>query len=204
MERASPIATARPLRADAKRNREAIVAAALEVFERDGVNTSLDRIATVAGVGNATLYRNFPTRDDLLFEVLRDGIAHLESRASERESTQPPGPVLHEWLHELTWHLRIWHDLPAGVVDALNDAVSPLTMACAPLIARTTRLVQAAQREGVVPACIDPDAVFEMVTLVSWGMDRFHDTPARARSRVAMAFAALFPTGAPAGDPSNG
>ena len=59
----------RPLRADARRNRDAILQAAREAFEADGVLTPLDAVATRAGVGNATLYRNFPTRDDLLAEA---------------------------------------------------------------------------------------------------------------------------------------
>src|SRR5260221_7811670 len=56
--------TKRPLRADAQRNYDAIVLAALDVFVEQGTQGSLDDIATRAGVANATLYRRFPTPQD--------------------------------------------------------------------------------------------------------------------------------------------
>jgi len=57
------------LRADAERNRSALLAAAREIFGEQGLDASLDEIARRAGVGNATLYRRFPTRRDLIAEV---------------------------------------------------------------------------------------------------------------------------------------
>jgi AcrR family transcriptional regulator len=57
------------LRADAERNRAALLAAAREIFGEQGLDASLDEIARRAGVGNATLYRRFPTRRDLIAEV---------------------------------------------------------------------------------------------------------------------------------------
>src|SRR5690242_18503189 len=57
------------LRADAERNRTALLAAAREIFGEHGLDASLDEIARRAGVGNATLYRRFPTRRDLIAEV---------------------------------------------------------------------------------------------------------------------------------------
>ena len=57
------------LRADAQRNRAALLAAAREVFGEHGLDASLDEIARRARVGNATLYRRFPTRRDLIAEV---------------------------------------------------------------------------------------------------------------------------------------
>jgi AcrR family transcriptional regulator len=60
------------LRADAERNRVALLAAAREVFSENGLDASLDEIARRAGVGNATLYRRFPTRQDLIAAVFAD------------------------------------------------------------------------------------------------------------------------------------
>jgi AcrR family transcriptional regulator len=57
------------LRADAERNRAALLASAREIFGEQGLDASLDEIARRAGVGNATLYRRFPTRRDLIAEV---------------------------------------------------------------------------------------------------------------------------------------
>lgn len=63
------------LRADAARNRAAIIEAAREVFAEQGVDASLDEIARRAGTGNATLYRRFPTRGDLVAAVFAEAMA---------------------------------------------------------------------------------------------------------------------------------
>jgi len=69
-----------PLRADAARNREAIVAAARAVFAEQGLDAPLDEIAKRAGTGNATLYRRFPTRSDLVAAVFAERMAaHVEA-----------------------------------------------------------------------------------------------------------------------------
>src|SRR5229473_3805131 len=73
--------TKRPLRADAQRNYDAIVRAALDVFVEQGTQGSLDDIATRAGVANATLYRRFPTREDLLVAAPRHRMAELDEIA---------------------------------------------------------------------------------------------------------------------------
>ena len=70
----------RPLRADAERNRERIVAAAAELFADRGLTVPLEEVARVAGVGVATLYRRFPTRTDLAIEVFeRNMVAYSEA-----------------------------------------------------------------------------------------------------------------------------
>lgn len=72
----------RPLRDDAERNLDALVDAAREVFAERGLSAPLDEIARRAGIGNATLYRRFPTRADLIetvfAESLRDHLAAVE------------------------------------------------------------------------------------------------------------------------------
>jgi hypothetical protein len=59
----------RPRRADARRNYESLLAAATEVFGEHGVHAPLDEIARRARVGNATMYRHFPTRQELILAV---------------------------------------------------------------------------------------------------------------------------------------
>src|SRR3546814_12602905 len=68
------------LRADAARNREAIVEAARAVFAEQGLDAPLDEIAKRAGTGTATLYRRFPTRADLVAAVFAETMAaHVEA-----------------------------------------------------------------------------------------------------------------------------
>jgi AcrR family transcriptional regulator len=182
----------RPLRADAQRNREAILTAARETFAAEGVLTSLDGIALRAGVGNATLYRNFPTRDDLLAAVMATSIADALAEADTLAATLSPRAALTEWLKRLTWHLRIWHDLPYCLATVHQDADSPVKPAYDPLLARTGALLDAAKTSGDAAASTTTDEVYELVLALSWAVDRFRDDESTAHRRVTMATAGIF------------
>lgn len=91
----------RPLRADAVRNRAAIVAAAEQVMGRRGLDAPLDEIASAAGVGNATLYRHFPTRRDLVQAVFAEQMARYAA-AVERALAEPdPWQAVRGYLAEI-------------------------------------------------------------------------------------------------------
>ncbi|MBB1016752.1 TetR/AcrR family transcriptional regulator [Dietzia sp. DQ11-71] len=82
----------RPLRADAQRNRSAILCAASRVFAEEGTSVTLERIATEAGVGVGTIYRRFPSVQHLLAEVLEEKMrrfADLAEEAASRAETEP-------------------------------------------------------------------------------------------------------------------
>jgi len=67
-----PRAVVRPMRQDALRNRRHLVAAARKVFGRDGLDSGVEAVAKQAGVGTGTLYRHFPSKDDLIAALLED------------------------------------------------------------------------------------------------------------------------------------
>ena len=182
----------RPLRADAQRNRDAIIRAARETFETEGVLASLDGIALRAGVGNATLYRNFPVRDDLLLAVMQTSIDAAVAAAQELARSCGPREALAEWLAQLTWQLRIWHDLPYCLATARSDPRSSMNSGTSPLITQTAAMLQAAQSAGDAVASVAADEVFELITALSWGVDRFGDDEPAARRRVRLATAGLF------------
>lgn len=92
------LSTSRPLRADAARNRQALIDAAYTAFRRDGVNTSLDDIAKAAGVGPGTLYRHFPTRDALVAEVIEGQMVALLELGGELAQVDPPIAAVEQWL----------------------------------------------------------------------------------------------------------
>ncbi len=73
----------RPLRADARRNREALLQAAVELFAEEGTDVWLNAVAARAGVGIGTLYRNFPNRDALVEAAYRNEVAALCDAAAE-------------------------------------------------------------------------------------------------------------------------
>lgn len=184
----------RAMRADAQRNRDAILAAARATFEEEGVLASLDGIAVRAGVGNATLYRNFPTRDDLLAAVMEANMAAVLAEGDALMRSLRPREALAEWLFRLTWQLRIWHDLPYCVASARSDPESSMNPTNARLIDETRVLVDAARSAGQAENAVTAEELFELVTTLSWGVDRFGDDEPAARRRVAMATAGVFTT----------
>jgi len=88
----------RPLRADARRNRDALMQAAIGAFTQHGVDASLEDIARRAGVGIGTLYRHFPTRDALVEAAYRHGVEQLSARATELSATTDPETALEKWM----------------------------------------------------------------------------------------------------------
>lgn len=94
--------TARPaLRADAARNRDAIIAAARPVFAEHGLNGPLDEIARRAGVGNATLYRHFPTREELVQAALLGPMAEYLAAAEDGLADPDPWAGFRDYLLRL-------------------------------------------------------------------------------------------------------
>jgi AcrR family transcriptional regulator len=90
--------TTRPMRADAKRNYDRLVAAAHEVFAQQGGGASMEAIAKEAGVGIGTLYRHFPRRIDVVEAVYREDVDELVSVAENVVADLEPWPALVAWL----------------------------------------------------------------------------------------------------------
>lgn len=95
----------RPLRADAARNVQALIAAAKVLFDEQGLDVALDEVARRAAVGNATLYRNFPTRADLIVAVYADEVADLCSRGAMLLESEAAGEALFAWLDSFVIHV---------------------------------------------------------------------------------------------------
>src|SRR5689334_6586573 len=89
--------THRPMRADARRNYDALVSAARELFASEGTSAPLEEIAKRAGVGIGTLYRHFPTRQALLEAVYLEEVQAMAESADELAAL-PPWEALVEWF----------------------------------------------------------------------------------------------------------
>ena len=98
MSTKTPEVTDRKPRSDAQRNRESILEVAKQEFTRSGANASLEEIAKKAGVGPGTLYRHFPTREELLVAVYRSEVEKLAGAARTLADTLPPVKALRAWL----------------------------------------------------------------------------------------------------------
>ena len=92
-------------RADAARNYQLLLKVAKQTFNEKGSAARLEEIARTAGVGIATLYRHFPTREDLVQEVYRSEIEQLVAVASRLVKRHAPSEALRRWLHVFVEHL---------------------------------------------------------------------------------------------------
>lgn len=152
----------RPMRADARRNYEHIVATAREAFAELGPEAALDVIARRAGVGPGTLYRHFPTREVLVEAVYRTDIADLTDRAAEFAERHAPGEALARWVRE--------HFVPAqeqrGVATTLKDALGRAPEVFSQDKERfndaTDALVRAAQDAGAVRRDVETRDILRM------------------------------------------
>lgn len=97
-KQSSPAAAARPVRADARRNVDALLKAAMAVFTTSGVDAPVREIAEKAGVGVATLYRHFPQRSDLIVAVFRHEVDACADAAAAIAAQYEPGEALARWM----------------------------------------------------------------------------------------------------------
>ncbi|HEY4267906.1 MAG TPA: helix-turn-helix domain-containing protein [Galbitalea sp.] len=104
----------RPQRADARRNFDSVLAAARTVFAEQGIDASLEEIARRAGVGIGTLYRNFPTRQDLVEAIYVDEIEQLGRRAVELADLEP-WESLALWLRQFVSYASTKKALAEGL-----------------------------------------------------------------------------------------
>ncbi len=152
----------RPQRADARRNYEKLISAAREAFTEEGSSASLEEIARRAGVGIGTLYRHFPTRQDLLEAVYVEEVKAL-CRSAADLANKPPWDALVAWLHRFVEYLAakqaLAQELFAYVdhdADVFQSCRTSLYAAGEPLLAR-------AQKAGEVRGDTN---IFEIVQLV--------------------------------------
>jgi AcrR family transcriptional regulator len=97
--------TACARRADAASNLELLLTAAREAIDQSGSDLVMDEVARRAGVGHATLYRNFPTRADLLVAVYQDEIDELCSLGADLQAEPSPAEALFAWMDALVVHI---------------------------------------------------------------------------------------------------
>jgi AcrR family transcriptional regulator len=116
----------RPLRADARENREKLLRVASERFAAGGPDVPLEPIAREAGVGIGTLYRHFPTREALVEAVYRHEVAVLCERADELLATLPPDKALEEWMQLFVQHVATKRGM-LSVLKPMMNANSSLS-----------------------------------------------------------------------------
>jgi AcrR family transcriptional regulator len=117
----------RQVRADAQRNKDAVLEAATEIFKTLGVDAPVREIALKAGVGMGTLYRRFPKRSDLVAGVFRREVDACAAEAASLAAKYPPGDAVARWLQRYSSFLTTKKGLAAALhsgdpaFDALPD-----------------------------------------------------------------------------------
>lgn len=161
------LATRRPHRADAARNFDAILRAAREEFTERGAYGPVEDIARRAGVGVATLYRNFPTRESLIEGVYVAEVDEVCQYAADLADL-PPGQALEAWLARFAVYMNAKRALIEGLTresEAYQTCRTAIYAAGGPLL-------EAAQAAGEARTDIDIDDVMRFIMGVTVGIYR--------------------------------
>ncbi|SEG82593.1 transcriptional regulator, TetR family [Actinacidiphila yanglinensis] len=171
-------ASSRAIRADAARNLSALLAAATEVFEELGADAPLDEIPRRAGVGRATMYRRFPTREHLFVAVLRSQVDTLVEAAGTRMTAPDPWQALLEWLRAYEEIGAEYRGMNARISTAVLEDGSPIGELCTPMKAAFDVLFRRAQGLAGVRCDISSADVLAIVSALP-------RDPATGRARTA-------------------
>jgi AcrR family transcriptional regulator len=146
----------RPVRADARRNNETLLAAAMKVFAISGVDAPAREIADKAGVGVGTLYRHFPKRSDLIVAVFRNEVDACADAAPILAAEYEPGDALDRWLQRYLGFIAAKRSLSAALHSG-NPAFESLPIYFQEKLRPVLQgLMEAASKAGNVRADIDP------------------------------------------------
>ena len=150
--RAEPVRET-PLRSDAARNRERLLAAAAAAFAERGAEVPLEDIARSAGVGIGTLYRHFPTRDALVEVVYRHEVEVLCERADELLEQMPPDQALAAWMQLFVRHVHT----KKGMLSVLKPMMANDSSLYAATKARTAECASRLLAAGVAAGTVRDD-----------------------------------------------
>lgn len=169
-------------RADARRNREAIVRAADEAFASGGPTVSMDEIAGAAGVGVGTVYRHFPTKEALFVAVVSHHLSLLCDEVETMRDASDPGAAFYDLLDRMVQEATDKRDL----IDALSQAgIDPSDGAAEVkerLHAAVGALFERAKQTGAVRDDLGVDELLSLLMGTCTAMCQVHaDQAARGR-----------------------
>ena len=162
-----------PKRSDAVQNRERILAVALTELIRSA-EVPLSAIAKKAGVGQATFYRHFPTREALIMEVYRHEMSQVAEFAEHLLETRPPDQALREWMHRLAEYAITKAGLANAIRHVANSRECSSTERYASVIAAAQMLLDANERAGTIRAGVTADDFF-LATAGIWQINASED-----------------------------
>jgi AcrR family transcriptional regulator len=160
------VSVRRALRADARRNREAVIAAAKTLFAEQGLDAQMPDVAKAANVGVGTVYRHFPTKDDLIAALVAERFERLAERAREDLQTSEPWEGISDFIR---FSAQIQAD-DRGLCEVMGSRPEVMDAAAraAGLPELCERLVKRAQRSGQLRR----DLTWEDVPMIACGLGR--------------------------------
>jgi AcrR family transcriptional regulator len=176
--------TDRPVRADAQRNIDALLQAAMTVFATSGVDAPVREIAARAGVGVGTVYRHFPQRSGLIAAVFRHEVDACADAAAVLASAHAPVEALGRWMHRYMEFIAA----KRGLATALHSGDAAFETLPAYFERRLRpalrTLLDAAAAAGAVRADVEPDDLLRAVARLC--MSAHDDDPGAAQRMVAL------------------
>ncbi|MEU6013657.1 helix-turn-helix domain-containing protein [Streptomyces sp. NPDC047515] len=177
--------SARPMRADARRNYDRLLGEARTAFAEHGTDASLEDIARRAGVGIGTLYRHFPNRHALMNAVFQEALTSLINRSRELAGAQQPCRGLVEWLGAIITHAGEYRGLAQALMSTSRDETSALSQCNVPLREAGAVLLERAQASGAVRSDVSIDDLMQLTNAIALTAEQSPDDPELA-SRLLM------------------
>jgi AcrR family transcriptional regulator len=190
------VVDATPLRADAQRNLDRILEAARSVFAEEGLDASVADVAERAGVGTATIFRRFPSKDDLVAAMLEQELVALLARAQAAAAADDPAAAIAEFFSAAVGGFienRCFCEASGGGLFArprMQELVGEVT-------AVVEEVLRRAREAGTIRPDIVPEDIAFLVNAVGHaGLRLEHTAPGAWRRYVEIVLAGLAPRGA--------
>ncbi|MFG3001868.1 TetR/AcrR family transcriptional regulator [Streptomyces sp. NPDC048340] len=178
----------RPMRADARRNYDRIVAAAESLVAEHGAEASLEEIARHAGVGSATLHRHFPSRQLLLEAVFKGRVNALCATARDLLSDPDPGGALVSWLRAVCAHAVANRGLGVAVMHGTRDGDPTLGSTCHAMITSVGHeLLDRARHVNAVRPDVTITQLLKLVGAIASATEEDPDGPVEADRLLGLA-----------------
>jgi len=155
--------SARPLRADARRNREKLLTAATQAFAQEGEDVGLETVAARAGVGIGTLYRHFPSRDALVVAAYQREVEALCAAAADLLPVMPADEALRAWLERFATYVATKRAMGAALRSAVASDAALFAGTREQILSALGLLLDAGAETGTLRADVEPKDVMRVI-----------------------------------------